>query len=811
MTLKHTRLALAVSIALLSISAQKAIAQSTTTPDAVIDNASATSQSNKNEAKKEAAKLEQVVVTSSKRAQPAFKVPYNVSVLTEEALRENNITDIKKLIAESEAINAPANSARFADNTTVRGLNTGNANGNNIEQFVRSTLSYYLDDSPLPNIGYRIKDIARVETLIGPQGTLYGAGALGGTIRYITNQPKFGVLEGVINTSIYQTKNGGISNDVDGVFNIPLSENFALRGSLSRLDEKGFTDRIVSRPWQPSPKWVGTPDANQKVYEDDDWQKVDGARIALRWKLGRDVQLGFAHTEQKQVAHGTTGTQILPLAQDPKATDAFLTSVVVNDHTIISPNEEFANRNFSMNSFDIDWNLGFARLHSSTSKYQDQRQGQGDYTGAGQSFYGFWDASLDINDPAFNGKPAFISFDNYYEGLIHETRLSSTSNGPLSWIGGLFYTKTQRGLRFSEVVPGLDAAGITGKDSGRRTDEGYRENLSSDYTETAIFGEANYQLTNKWTVTAGARVFSYSDDGYSNIRDYTGPTSRESLATEKQSGKSYFKLNTAYQFNDDLLGYATYSQGYRRGGANGYRDYKKNVVNPEVRAYLPDSTNNTELGVKGYLLDRALYVQAAVYQIDWKNPQVGFTQTIDDFFPINGIANGPDARSRGLEMSARYRLNENWQVTYNGATTSAEFTQSKTIALYANGTSTDDVKLTAGTALWGAPKWKHNLGVRYSTMLANGMALSASLRGRYVDKIQWSDNTSRVYPAYAVYSGNVGVSKDNWDLSLWANNLTDTRAVVSNNTGTGQRQELGARVVYVTPLTMGVNFSYFFK
>lgn len=811
MSFKHTHVALAVSLALLSLANQKAGAQTTATPDAVVDNASSATQSSKSDAKKEASTLEQVVVTSSKRAQPAYKVPYNVSVLTEEALRENNITDIKKLIAESEAINAPANSARFADNTTVRGLNTGNANGNNIEQFVRSTLSYYLDDSPLPNIGYRIKDIARVETLIGPQGTLYGAGSLGGTVRYITNQPKYGALEGALNTSIYQTKNGGLSSDVDGVFNIPLTQSLALRASLSRLDEKGFTDRITARPWQPSPKWTGTPNAAQALYEDDDWQKVDGARIALRWKLSPDLELGLAHTQQKQVAHGTTGTQILPLAQDPNATDGFLTSVAVNDHTIISPNEEFANRNFTMNSLDVDWNLGFARLHSSTSKYQDQREGQGDYTGAGQAFYGFWDPSLDINDPAFNGKTASIGFDNYYEGLIHETRLTSNSNGPWSWVGGLYYTKTQRGLKFSELVPGLDAAGITGNDVGRRTDEGYRENLRSDYTETAVFGEANYQLTQKWTLTAGARIFSYSDEGYSNIRDYTGPTSRESLATEKQSGKSYFKLNTAYQFNDDLLGYATYSQGYRRGGANGYRDFRGNTVNPDVRAYLPDSTNNTEFGLKGYLLDRSLYVQAAIYQIDWKSPQVGFTQTIDDLFPINGIANGPDARSRGLELSARYRLNENWQVTYSGATTAAEFTQTKTIALYANGASADDIELTAGTPLWGAPKWKHNLGVRYSTVLGNGMALSASLRGRYVDKVQWSENSNRLYPAYAVYSGNIGLSKDNWDLSVWANNLTDSRAVVSNNTGTGQRDELGARIVYVTPLTIGVNFSYFFK
>ena len=366
-------------------------------------------------------------------------------------------------------------------------------------------------------------------------------------------------------------------------------------------------------------------------------------------------------------------------------------------------------------------------------------------------------------------------------------------------------------MRFSELVPGLDAAGIPVNAAERLPNEGYRENLTSDYSETAFFGELSFKPTERWTLTAGARVFSYQDDGYSNNRDYTGPTSRETLATESKSGQSYYKLNVAYQFADDLLGYANYSQGYRRGGANGYRDYKTNVVNPDVRAYLPDSTNNTELGFKGYALDRALYLQAAIYQIEWKNPQVGYTQTIDDFFPINGIANGPDARSRGLELAARLRLNESWQLTYNGATTAAEFTGNKTIQLYANAASGDDVVIESGTALWGAPKWKHNVGVRYSTVLDNGMALSAQLRGRYVDKIQWSDNSDRLYPAYAVYNATVGISKDNWDVSVWANNLMDKKAVVSNNTGTGQRGDLGARLVYATPFTVGLNLSYFFK
>ena len=110
------------------------------------------------------------MVTATGRAQLASQVPYNVTAISEEALREENITDIKKLIANDPDVNAPGNSARFADSVTVRGLNISSVSAYNLEQFTRSTLSYYLDDTPLPNIGFRIKDIARVEKLFIDNG-----------------------------------------------------------------------------------------------------------------------------------------------------------------------------------------------------------------------------------------------------------------------------------------------------------------------------------------------------------------------------------------------------------------------------------------------------------------------------------------------------------------------------------------------------------------------------------------------------------------------------------------------------------------
>ncbi len=119
--------------------------------------------------------------------------------------------------------------------------------------------------------------------------------------------------EGRISTGLYQTKGGGISNDTDVMFNVPLSETFALRGSFAHLDEKGYTDRVSNPPWRLGTfAWTTQPDGNRNRYENDDFQKVDGGRLALLWKVNNTTSITFSHAEQRQNANGTTGTGLLP-------------------------------------------------------------------------------------------------------------------------------------------------------------------------------------------------------------------------------------------------------------------------------------------------------------------------------------------------------------------------------------------------------------------------------------------------------------------------------------------------------------------
>jgi iron complex outermembrane recepter protein len=750
-----------------------------------------------------------IVITATKRATPAHRVPINVSAIGEEQLREENITDLKKLISVSPAINAPANSARFADSVTVRGLNISSVSANNVEWFVRSTLSYYLDDAPLPNIGYRLKDIARVETLLGPQGTLYGGGSLGGTIRYITNQPLLGTTEARLSTSFYKTKyGGGLSNDTDGVFNLPLGQDLALRLSLARLDEKGYTDRYAGVPsWLPqATNWTPKPDANKVVYEDDDYQEVDSGRAALRWRLTKSVEVTLSHAQQSQLAHGTTGAQLLPASGNPGRYQAPL---AFNDHTVLSPYPEFSDRDFRLTTFDLDWQLPFAKLHSSTSRFKDTRVGQADYLGTGSFFYGdLGYARYTLGDPSFLGETAYLRTDNTYTGTSHETRLTSNAGGDFDWIAGVYYARQDKSLKYTENLPTLPAFR-----SGGAPGEGYFENQASRYKETALFGEVSFKPDPKLTLTAGARLFSYRDDTVTEVVDYAFDLVSGAIASgEKGSGKTYFKFNAAYQVTPDFLGYLTMSQGFRRGGANGFRPVGSVGLSAAARAYQPDTTDNFELGFKGFLFDKRLFLQTSVYTIDWSNVQTYFDQNINGF-PVWGTINGPSATSKGIEIDGRWTIASGWQLLFGSAYNRARWAETKEVCLLEDNTECRTYE--RGGQLGGTPRVKHKLGVRWETALANGWGVNTSLMARFTGK-KASDRGDApgenvfTYDSYTLIDASVGLNTNKWDANIWIENLSDERALASFQGTSAVASRTGLRAIYVRPRTIGVNLSYKF-
>lgn len=784
--------------------------------------ATAVAQDDENEGERY---LEEIVVTGSGREALASDIAMNISAIPEGELRRRNIGDVKELIADSVLISAPGNNNRLAESVTVRGLNVSPVNANNIEFFTRSTLAYYLDWTPLPNIAYRIKDVARVESLLGPQGTLYGGGSLGGTIRYITNKPDPERFTFSANTNVYQVKEGSLSHDTDFVVNAPLSDTVAVRASFAYLDDGGFTDRVASPVWLTGDEArVPTPNPSQNFYEDDDWEETATGRIQLQADLTDTLTINLAYAAQDQTAHGSRASSRLDVgvACESVGPDCAFTRETapfqVDRYTVQAVHEEFTDRDFELGSVDVEWDLGFANLHSSTAVYEDTRVGQGDYLNQGYLFYGEL-ALLQSLLPENTNQSAFIRYDNAYEGFVHETRLTSLSTGPWQWIVGLYHTDSDSTLRFWEIFPGLDDAIVI--DYGccdprvdfpdrEFLDNGYSEVFDTDYRETAIYGELTYSFTDRLDVTVGARFFNWEDETRKTISDYTGFLGiNDDVSSGEGTGESIFKLGAAYRFTDSAFSYLTISEGFRRGGTNGFRNDGDNVVATSTQVFDPDSTTNYELGFKGSFLGDDFYLQANAYLIEWENTQTYYSQTLLGF-PLNGTTNGPDAETRGIELALRYQVNDYVGLSWESAFTEGEFVEDRTVCLFEGNTTTSCRTWFDGDELGGTPNDRHNFGVDFYTA-AFGGEIRSNLDFRYVGDVQsdrQDQNEPYVFDAFTTVAASVEYSRGPIATSLWVSNLTNEDGETSFQVVGGA---WGYRTIYVRPRTVGLRVSYGFE
>ncbi|UTA48372.1 TonB-dependent receptor [Simiduia sp. 21SJ11W-1] len=738
---------------------------------------------------------EEILVTATRRDESMSDIPMNISAMGEAELRERNIGDLKDFLKDSVSIHAPENSARSMDSVTVRGLSISPVNQNDLEYFVRSTVAYYIDDTPVHSMGYRIKDVRRVETLMGPQGTLYGGGSLGGAIRYITNQPEYDETTVDVRAGTYQTQGGGLSVDTDVTMNLPLAENLAVRANIAYLDEAGYTDRmIVTAERLNDPMWDAQ--GKQVKFKNDDWQRVNSAKVALAWQPADNMELTLTHIEQNQRANGSRGTAV-----DGDYAVQYDKNVVVGYH------REFSDREFTLDSLSFEWDLGFAGLVSNTSNYEYSRTGQNNYPN-GYTYYGDWgNCAVFCYSNNYDSAP-YMTFDNVNSAFTHETRLVSNTEGAISWIGGVYYTEQKGNLRFWEWYDDLEA-GLWGLPTNG--DNGYFEDINTDYTELAVYGEVTWDVTEDFHVTGGVRWFDWEDNANPKVVDYAFELVDYEREVNNGDQDVFYKLNLSYDITDSMLTYATFSQGFRRGGVNGFKDHAGETVTEEAQTYQPDSIDNLELGLKGKLFDDRLYVQLSAYQMKWYNTQTYRVQTIDAGFPLNGTANGPDAVTEGIETAIRYRITDNWSVKFSTSNNEAKWANTKTHCLYESG---DECRTwEKGGKFGGTPAFAYNLSVSYNTVLPNGLGFRAGLHQNYRDEIQSDradspDDIVWTYPEITRYNASVGVNGDQWGLSLWASNLTNEEKLVSFQRGQGA--SVGHRDIYSQPRTIGTSVSFHF-
>ena len=402
--------------------------------------------------------LEEVIVTANAREQNVTDIPYNISAIQGSEIAARQIFTESELLRSIPGVYVPAKGTRNAgimNMITIRGLQTNTQSNGDMAYNSAPTVSTYINNTPM-FANFLLKDINRVEVLRGPQGTLYGSGSLGGTIRYLMNRPNTEEFEADIEARYSQTKDSDGDNlGLDLTLNVPIGDTFAFRIGASRVDYDGFTDYdrlyVLNPDGSPAAdpcfdgdcgstsvddRSMGGPIYRSK--EDADTVEIDYARIAMLWEPTDTLSFNLNYQTQDDEIGARSGST--PVAAD----DGTRFGDLVSGRPQLEPSE----RDVEMASLDIEWDLGFATLTSNTSTYDTDGVGFSDNTG----FYSkvSWGGAYMVQPRPFN-----LATRGYSdEGTIQEFRLVSNGNESIDWTVGFFYADQDYEAYQDSTLPG---------------------------------------------------------------------------------------------------------------------------------------------------------------------------------------------------------------------------------------------------------------------------------------------------------------------------------------------------------------------
>ncbi len=741
-----------------------------------------------------------VYVTATRREETVQDIPLNIAAVGSEQIEEQGLQELADLIAYVPGINTVDRGPRQGNPIIVRGLNAdpiGSGDGNNDGG---GTVATYLGEVPL-FIDLKLNDLERVEVLLGPQGTLYGAGTLAGAIRYIPVKPQFDEDSIEVRAEAYQYSEAEeFSYDVGFTFNKQFGDKFAVRGSLDFLDDSGFVDQpFLVRELgvsNPDPDFSDAADvaANLRSEEDVDTEEAISGRLAARlqptdWLDGtltyyyQQVDVGGRRISSARSVYPGAGPEIFTAGEFDNAKRIAEPNKITND----------------LIALEVTADLGFAELTSATgySTFEDDgNRDQNDLL-----------VSLEYSYELF---PAFISQTlevGETETFTQEARLVSTIDSPVSYIVGYFYSKQESVGSSSEFTPGYaEFAGFDRPDDLEYFSQGY-----SELEEKALYGELAYQITDAWSVTVGTRYYEYDLKEFSAVDfplfdpDFVASSLDEirNNPFDPELGQAddgfLYKFNTSYNFTDDILGYFTVSEGYRIGNSNGlgpcppfdpdagqgscalapgqqFGPNPGDIAQFDERQYGPDETRNYELGAKTAWLDGALTLNGAVFYVEWTDPQLS-SATVNANIPITINASG--AESKGVELQGGWQVSNNFNLRGSFSYTQSELTEDvpfliRTITPPGFGTAFEDGK--AGDRLPGSPETQFAVFGSYNLPLASGNELVFNGGYTYQGDVltrTGGRGSSVTLDGYGVANAAAGYNADTWSAQLYVNNLFD--------------------------------------
>ncbi|WP_341219605.1 TonB-dependent receptor [uncultured Pseudoalteromonas sp.] len=766
--------------------------------------------------------LEVIEVTATRRSGSVQNAPLNITALDADIMKDQNISELADVARWVPGLTITDQGGRSGSPIIVRGLNT-NSSGPSSDG---GTVATYINEIPVA-IDMRLVDVERVEVLIGPQGTLYGAGTLGGAIRYMLKEPELDFTSLEVFGNVSQTQESdSIGGEGGFIFNLPLIEDtLAVRASLNIYEDPGFIDYgyVVREPGVslPDPDWTDSAAVNNnlKNVEDANGESTTTGRISVRFKPSETFEGTLNYFYQNQDSEGRSIVHYNTLSADNGLSD------LIGEYESGYRYEEPREKENQLLSLELKADLGFAELVSATGISNFDADGQRDQT----------DLLIRL-DYGYEEFPAFSSFTREIEEqdtFTQEIRLVSQNDSDINWIVGGFYNKIESDASSQEYTPGFGDFAVEnfGADQSRPDQLEYYSIDRVEITESALFGEIGYQVTDKLDITVGARFYKYDVESESAV-DFplfntlfggAGPdeVTLNFEQNEASDNGSLFKFNAKYQFTNSVMGYATISEGFRIGGSNGLAPCpdplpanQAGCGNPSEMLYDADTTTNYELGFKSTWLRSRLHFNAALFNIDWDDAQVAGATEVGQ---LPYLSNAGSANAKGIEISSRAILSDSFSVYSTYAYTKAELTSDAPFLFNSDGTDGAE----DGDRLPGSSEHQFSMGVNYQTDVFNDKTLDINYgitaQSDVISRVGLRDN-GETLPGYSLSNISAKLTADEWSATVYVDNVFNKYAVTSVRRSdaditSANRTDIQRNYGYFInrPLTVGIKFNYKFE
>jgi outer membrane receptor protein involved in Fe transport len=705
--------------------------------------------------------LEEIVVTAEKRESTVQKTPISMTAISEAEIQARGFEDFRDIAQETPGVSMKTSGPGQTE-FEMRGLDaTGGFS---------PTVGFYIDDAPLTApaqaaqgkvvVDPDLYDLNRVEVLRGPQGTLYGAGSMGGTIKLVTNAPQLNTVAVSAQTKESGTDGGGFNYGGSAMVNLPITQDVAaIRFVGTYKYTSGWIDRLVLNPFPLETNGGATRGdvlaaPVQARYSDVNWEELWGGRVSLLLKLGDNltIQPGIMH---QKISTGGPFT----IDDPPGNVEAHY-----QPFDIAEPLED----NFTLYTLNIKYHFDFADLTSASSKWNRHDEQTQDISETIQALLGI----PSFYPPVGIGGGSQEETD-FSSQATEELRLASNGDGAFQWLGGAFYSNFNSNTTSLSDYAGLEPVfGTTDLIS-----------VGEPITiiQRALFGEASYKLIEQLKATLGLRYYSYSsaEEAINSGIASTGGTNVV-LKFGRAENKGFNpKVNLSYTPTDDVLVYGTAAKGFRPGGPNtpvpltgpaqcltGPGNLQSLGLSSAPNQFNPDNVWSYEIGEKARALDNALQINSAIYYERWTDVQ----QLVDPSCGFSFTSNAGTASVYGLETELAANLGSWFTVTQSVGYTHATFNDT----VRATGT-------VAGQKLLDVPDVTTNTSLIYSTPVSAGLNFSARGTYTYIGPMQDITFVRNNLPGYSLVNARAGVTSDRFSAYLFCDNLTDKLAILTNN------------------------------